>query len=104
MVLPKLIRTPEHDYDMYLYVIFMKLIDYRHCHGCIVLKTTAQCVRDKIPQEQCKEITFSLIFYFTVYDVTKKALYGWNMLNHTKTFKKNFRYYSRDYCLGFAPK
>ena len=30
-------------------------------------------------------------------DVTKKALYGWNMLDCMKTSKQNLGYYSRDY-------
>ena len=37
--------------------------------------------------ERCKEIIFSL----SIYDVTKKALFGRNMLNCTKTSKKKRR-------------
>ena len=33
----------------------------------------------------------------TVYDITKKPWYGWNILNCTETSNKNARYYSRDY-------
>ena len=51
------------------------------------LETTAQCVRDKMHYEQCKEIIFSLIFSLSIYDVTKKALFGRNMLNCMKTSK-----------------
>ena len=44
-----------------------------------------------------EEIIFSLIFWLIVNDVTKKALYGRNMLGCMKTSKKNLGYYSRDY-------
>ena len=41
---------------------------------------------------------FSLSFLsLTVYDVTKKAWYGRNILNCTETSIKNARHYSRDY-------
>ena len=36
-----------------------------------------------------------IIFSLTNYDVTKKALFGRNMLDYTKTSQKNMRYYSR---------
>ena len=49
-----------------------------------VLETTAQCVKDKMHWERCKEITFSLIFHLTVTDVKKKALYAQNMLNYIR--------------------
>ena len=55
-----------------------------------VLETTAQCVRDKIHLEGCKELIFSLSFY----DVAKKVLFGCNMLNCRKMTKKKSKYYS----------
>ena len=56
-----------------------------------VLGMTAKCDRDKMYQEHCKEVIFSLIFSFSIYDISKKVLYGWNMLNSTKTSKKKLR-------------
>ena len=38
-----------------------------------------------VRQNALRAVIFSLIFSFTVYDVTKKALFGWNMLNWKKT-------------------
>ena len=49
-----------------------------------VLEMTAQCVRDKMQLEHCKEVIFSL----RIYDVTRKAIFGWNMLNCMKMSKK----------------
>ena len=49
-----------------------------------VLETTAQCVR----QNALRAIIFSLIFSFTIDDVTKIALFGRKMLNWKKTRKK----------------
>ena len=43
MVVSMLIQEPENDYDMYIHVIFMSLIKYRHCHGCIVLMFVLYC-------------------------------------------------------------
>ena len=50
-----------------------------------VLETTAQCVKDKMDLEQCKEIIFSLIFRLTINDVTKKTLYGRYMFDCRET-------------------
>ena len=43
-----------------------------------------------------KHIALIVFFYIGVYDVTKKALNGRNMLNYMKTSKKDLRYDSRD--------
>ena len=53
---------------------------------------------------KCKSIffLFSFIFLLRVYNVIKKAVYGWNMFDCRKTNQKNARYYSRDYFCVFS--
>ena len=38
-----------------------------------------------------KKLFSLLVFFLTVYDVTKKALYGRNMVDYMKTSKNNVR-------------
>ena len=58
-----------------------------------VLETTAQSIRENGVRAELSLSFLSL----TVYDVTKKAWYGRNMLDCTETSKKNVRYCGRDY-------
>ena len=53
----------------------------------------------KRPGNKITVVLALLFLSLTVYDITKTALYGRNMLNCTETSKKNIGYYSRDYLL-----